>query len=704
MLLGKTHFVNFGCLKDFQYTFKRGITVFSGENGQGKSTIFHALLLAIFDTYDGTLKDFVNWDATGFLVEVSFTHCGHAYFISVKYDLLSETTTRVLVIDNDPLKTFTGQGATDHLKNVLDPDLTKAAMISNENQLDIIVVKPADRRDYLKKIYELEFARQQEDLSEMLSSATERQLITNTKLSELYGKKYDKPALPELPFSEESFNDRKNELLLVEDKIRTLGLKVNAYENAVLSVAKASERKTSLEKSLVLAKQEHVRLVEVQRQLPTSFEVIKKLQEEKVAEAQKSVDNLPPIEHDLARFDQELSEIILVRESLFDDSILLDTVSKIATCEAEIVARSSSSTVCSRCGQPLPEKEITDNLTRINELQKMVEQYKQTDQEQRTLQAECKRVSLQNSLRRELKSNLQQKRSLLETEYLRRKSLVDSNLALETTKLVQLDSEQQNKKAMLEKDIELCEEKCATLERDYAEATRVLAGLSDIVLDNPSEELKKITETWNTLSSEVELFREVKIRQREIQNRWKEIDAEEERDNQEKKRLNSNLQELATTIADIESAKKIFKTEFPVWMISRLVKGLEYDMNDFLRQTYGGRYQVTIEDKRNALQILYGPKKKDVKIAASGYEKQVFSLAWKVALGKAAHVNSMWLDEVDSAASVKNSESLYRVIGDSAKLLDQIFLVSHKGSTKDLLELEYNATVLTFENGVLIKE
>jgi chromosome segregation ATPase len=64
---------------------------------------------------------------------------------------------------------------------------------------------------------------------------------------------------------------------------------------------------------------------------------------------------------------------------------------------------------------------------------------------------------------------------------------------------------------------------------------------------------------------------------------------------------------------------------------------------------------------------------------------------------------SILLDEVDSAASDKNSEVLYNVLGELVgNGIEQMIVISHKPSTRSLLESDYGAEVITFENGEVL--
>jgi DNA repair exonuclease SbcCD ATPase subunit len=66
--------------------FDRQSLVVSGENGQGKSTLIKAIMLAVFDEYDGTLADYINWESKFFKVIVGFSHGGVQYESIVFHD------------------------------------------------------------------------------------------------------------------------------------------------------------------------------------------------------------------------------------------------------------------------------------------------------------------------------------------------------------------------------------------------------------------------------------------------------------------------------------------------------------------------------------------------------------------------------------------------------------------------------------------
>jgi DNA repair exonuclease SbcCD ATPase subunit len=95
---------------------------------------------------------------------------------------------------------------------------------------------------------------------------------------------------------------------------------------------------------------------------------------------------------------------------------------------------------------------------------------------------------------------------------------------------------------------------------------------------------------------------------------------------------------------------------------------------------------------------LYGENKSEVK-SASGFEKQVFSFAYKFALGRIQNYGILFLDEVDSSASVENSQKFYETLGKMDSYFKQVFVITHKPEIKDILYNDYQATIYTVEKG-----
>jgi DNA repair exonuclease SbcCD ATPase subunit len=201
------------------------------------------------------------------------------------------------------------------------------------------------------------------------------------------------------------------------------------------------------------------------------------------------------------------------------------------------------------------------------------------------------------------------------------------------------------------------------------------------------------------LESQIRNYEDVESRISEIERIEKQVLVQKEKDLKQLEEVKTEIQVLNQLIGDWKLSIKLLKTDFPVYVISRVIKDIEKAMNDFLKRTYP-KYRIEVQDKKNALHIVYGPKKEDVS-SASGFERQIFSLSFMYAISRAIGNRCLLLDECDSAATDKTSSQFYRVIGDSiGQGIDQIILISHKRSTRDILEFDYGAEVLIFEKGI----
>ena len=81
---------------------------------------------------------------------------------------------------------------------------------------------------------------------------------------------------------------------------------------------------------------------------------------------------------------------------------------------------------------------------------------------------------------------------------------------------------------------------------------------------------------------------------------------------------------------------------------------------------------------------------------ASGFEKDLLSLAFKVALCKLYNLSFAFFDEADGHSSDKNAEKLFKSLFTNG-LFEQVFLISHKSTVKDVVKS--NVLVYYVKNG-----
>jgi DNA repair exonuclease SbcCD ATPase subunit len=686
---------NFGIIRKFAKRFNRQILVVSGGNGEGKSTLIKAIMLAVFDEYDGTLADYINWDSDHFRAEVGFSHRGVQYESAVFYD---GATDRTLRFGDKVLK---GEEAKKKLKEIFDVDLLKAAMLAVEQQIDVVSTKPAERRDYLKRIYDIEFKRQ---ISALEDEAKEHELELAKRTAtqaEIQNRQYSIPERPSYPFNETEYELNKSNLELARKTLSDIESRLTAYQQAKADVDKLTLQISRLNLTIQDETNEITRLGVKRAGLPEKKKaLLETLVKEKENQILRNEKDMADSAARYASIENERKTIFPERLPLFDNDEHARISQELYAIKLKLKELQNARDVCPACGQNIntPERiekrkiEIEDLTISISELTNQFS----------TLSA-SKKSREEAEARNKTKSD--------------RKVYLDNQLSLESEKQKGVQSKGKSALDKIESEIAHVVSSIESEDKHLQELisaketskSGLIVQLNDIQsrLDEASEKVKKMPELpleetklkIVDLEEAVKTYDDAASRIQEIKKMERRIAAQKKQDAEQLETLKDEIQVLNKLIGDTKASVKILKTEFPVYVISRVVKDIEKSMNDFLKKTYGGRYQVEVSDKKNALHILYGPKKKDVSLA-SGYEKQVFSSAFRLALCHAMGCKSVLLDEVDSAASDKNSETLYKVLGELVgNGIEQMIVISHKPSTRLLLESDYDAEVIAFENG-----
>jgi DNA repair exonuclease SbcCD ATPase subunit len=686
---------NFGCIRTFDRDFGKGIFIFAGDNGNGKTTVFKAVVLALFDSYEGSIVDYINWESEEFDVSIDFEHLGYAYNVNIHQSVKSKTSDRE-VTDFHNNQKYIGQEAKDFLKKIFDVELIKAAMLSLEQQIDVVTVKPSERRDYLKKIYDLEFKRQQMFFSESLTALAIKTTEISTELNILRNKEYKDIIIPELPMSESEYAAMQTGYAEDIERMGKLKAELERYETVKKTI-------TDLENEVTRLSGEIIGVEGRMREAESRIAALPEKSGEKIAKAKIDIEQaeselagLKNPDPAIQAIESKIAAIHLVRVGSINTDALTAAQVELSKMGQKIEALEG---VCPTCNRPYDktpetEKELAECKIQKSELERKLADLSKENERITKLQKE-------NQENKERKADLEHEKQLLVERRDSRKQSLEASLS--AAKQV-LESEKGNLEQLLSSEKSALDEMRKMLEAKKSSKTAAekrFAGAKAETVKNPGDELVIVQHEIAERKSRIDNYQKI-LTEREAMIKQKEQERQR-RENEAKriKILDTELQEKSREVAELETCTKILKNEFPVYVISRIVKDLEISMNDFLRKTYGGRYTVRLEDKKNALRMVYGPKNADAGIA-SGYEKSIFSMAWKWALSKVQNNRTLMMDEVDSAASQKSSLIFYKTIGDSVKLFDQILIVSHKEQTRELLENEYNAQVLTFSEGVAV--
>lgn len=700
---------NFKAVKQSSFNFHKGIICFTGDNGEGKSTVLHAIIMLLFNMYDGNLRDYIRWGETEFRLSIEFSDKGHTYREKLSYSVSKGSIRELTCVDTEEV--FSGASAISKLSEIIDPEQARGAIVSMENEQNLVTTTPSQRREYLKKIYSLEFKNELQKIAQDTADTENDIIKTQSKIDILEATDFPLKEYRESP-SKESYEDAKREIETIDVKIRDLLDKQVKIDDIERKLTQAKGNLSSLERQFREAslqienseselkqidEEEHQMSLRDfdKEELETKDRVLKSQTESlenvkislKVLEESYSISRIP--------MDPDRTTLTKLREELTSLQTQLRTTEKNLGFMRE--------GKCPLCGKEVTEEELRkeeeaktqltrdiSNLTRkVSEEESSIRSTEDRIREAR--EKERKYLSEKNHLEQTLNTTLQKQKSEIE----RITSDFEHERKVHSLKLETLSNKRvscNNSISVLSQTLESVSKQESIIKDQIEDLNRDLSSIEDpkpiIALYEKDKEtpraIIKEYEDCESYNNAARVFNE------EMEKKSKERDTQLEELSVELNTLNSRKTKLII-------AKGIVQKEFPSFVISKMIETLSMYVNEFLSKVYP-KYQISIEESKNSLNFLYGDFKSDVK-GASGFEKSVFSLAYMYALGKIQNYGLLICDEGDSAASDANATKFYETLGRSLDWIDQIMCITHKEEVKDLLRSDYHAQVFVVRNG-----
>jgi DNA repair exonuclease SbcCD ATPase subunit len=220
------------------------------------------------------------------------------------------------------------------------------------------------------------------------------------------------------------------------------------------------------------------------------------------------------------------------------------------------------------------------------------------------------------------------------------------------------------------------------------------------------------------LSKEIELLKNQVFSYNSLIATNNEIKKRNEKRNDNILSIQKEIEELKQRNIDVikqkdsyEEAYKIFDKDLPNFMSIKACATLQENINDFIQNIFPN-YEVSLQASKKGCEFFYT---KDASIKASrkknnyllnakmssGFEKALLTLAFKISLAELYGCNCLFLDEADKSADEENTQLLYEHLV-NLNTFDQIFLITHKDTMKELIINNYQAKVFEIEKGKLI--
>jgi DNA repair exonuclease SbcCD ATPase subunit len=706
MFLNSLEMVNFGPVVNSKVTFNKGnspaIAVFSGDNGEGKSTAMSAISLLLVNYVKHNLKDYVNWNATTFFIRAVFEHNDLTFDVSLEYSGESKRILKIHDSSGKIINQATNSDAVKLMSSYFEPKLVKSAAFSFQHDIDLISVTPSERREFLKSIYSLDFKEELESLDKEIRALETSKVTLQAEISALKSLSYELVEIPTLPFSEEDFislkinqqnllesiasaksqNDRITRLKSsVQSDTENLSTQKSLLINNKNSLERNQQQLSSLEATLL---EETKKSEEIEFTLTEKFASVKEILSKQIEAKEKELDSV------------ELERPPLFQSSDYDEAVRLLSAAQNNLSNCTETLNRLSAGLCPTCGHLFDavdlqsaEKDLEsakvvvgEKTLALSELKLKKEKYDKVIEDNNKLLLTKQRIESELSA---LKLSLTQADQNLNKEIENEKRLAQKSI--DSTKSL-IEANKQTS-AAIQNTVDSISSNIEEIEKSILKNNTELSSLVEIDCSASIEKERSCSESINNFIS-------VKAA----------IDAKEAQNKATLLVKATNLvtlaekekQELETNnkLGELKIAQSVFSKELPSFIISKLVERLMFLMNDFIGKTYGGKYKVELIEQKQALRIVYGPKAADVSIS-SGYEQQVFSMAWRYARESLLGLGFLVLDEVDSAASDKNSQLLYETLSELP--YSQLIVITHRKPTKELLERDYGAQTFTVCDG-----
>lgn len=719
---------NFMCVEDAELSFDDGVTLIVGSNGQGKSTVLQAVALCLLEEKrSDSFKEFITLgkDDSHVLLEADIK--GNPIKIDISLNKKQSGMTRTADYEG---RIYTNSEVSDLLES-FDIKYYADIIMSMQNEGDITTLKPAEREVYLQKLFQFDFTEKVDKLKETLSS------IKKSIDFQLY----------QVDFNTKSIDDRKNEIR----NINELSFTQSDIDNLNLKISSVNAEMSELSLKL----KEKDTLTQKKSELQNN-----------VYACQQSIDNANH-EIDLIKSNQSMIDTLNDKLKEYDaaNESLLKEQSGVNDAIAGLISNMGNiKTECDTLKDKVNKKQIeysdknkevnalvADVLSKDNEIkhaQKHLDMIKlgtcpecghafdgvDKDKYQTAfnvatenkMNAQSMQKSAEESLRAIMDelSKLNRDLSVKNTEY----SKVSSDLDTENYKLKNIQTQinnNNNSKLRIEGQI-----RQFTSKMDGIQKLNESITVNQSALQSLKEESAKVDADLAKLSSVSDAYISKQSELSLLQKNMADYNSELAQNNaiiQNNENIKKSISDMEQKIenakkqveiyrrqqAEYEEAVTLLDKTFPAWLILKTCQMIESEMNNFIQVIFP-EITVKLFQNKRGVEFFYTnttskgvSKTKDGLInakMASGFEKAILSIAFKVALCRAYNLRFAFMDEIDQAGTEENSSLLFKAIL-SNDLFDQLFVISHKPTVRDVIH-SFAPTLKTYyvDKGVFSTE
>ena len=702
MKINKIYIKDFRNIKEIDIQLKDNkIILISGDTGEGKSSILEAIIYALTDYLKIKIEKCIRWYCDEFIIQIDFEHLDNIY----DFEVIGRPkgSQKTLIVNKKDV--YNNINATQYLRdNVCNPVLTLYSAIAMQGESSSILFETSGKRlEKLKQIFGIEKINLIAENMKADIQANEKEILQlETELKLLQNMQFNFELISDVPNIDyenklKEYNQllKDKEIFAIEQvKIEQYKKEIDAYNKAQdeidLLAIESIKNQQLLDNTIIhdVKEFDYTRFLDIEesfmnlkQKLFNYKEVIKRSAEYVVELSKLNLNRLPRL-----KYKEEYSEII--------GNDIQELLGKISEKEKELkLVRGKK---CPTCGQDY----IGDPLA----IEDCLKNYKQALIENQKIFAEAKQESLDYKKIKQDNEVIQAQRNQIQ-KYSDELKLPDINLEQTEQQIIELEKE----KTALEKtrleNIQLENENKSIQEIRNNLQNKILINSANI--ENYKKVIKPI-EVKHTVTFNKFDFEDIENELDEYELIKNENDRKEKHNEYIKKQQIENsllinekqnkLDEYRHLNIKLASSKKVLEKEFSSYLIDKGSSFIKQKMNAFFQRAYG-KYTIDFKQDGKGIDFFYSEDDElfiEVE-AASGFEKEILAMAFRIALNELQNLGILFLDEIDSFASDDRSIQLFKTL--FTENFNQLFFISHNSATKEFITNEYNALQLEIKQG-----
>lgn len=693
LVLKSLHLEHFMCITEADLNFDANCIIIEGDNGQGKSAVMEAIAICLSERKrSDSVKEFIQKPHDHAKIILDLIYNDEQILFDVNLNHKGGTPLERDVLYRD--KHYINSEVTDLIKE-LDFTFYSDIIMQMQGQDDIATMTPVMRLNLLQRLFQFDFTEEIGPIQEKLEEFVKNKTLDIDKIDFLEKANKQKDSTlktlkeKDFSFSKEEYDGYKNEL---EDKKAQLELLSNDLDKTF----EILQKKTDIQGMIDTIENQQAGISQ------------KLLDNKKAAEALKKADYPTQISSlgtgcDDAMMKKAAAEDI-IKNKKNTIAQLESSISSINVQIGELTAAKKNCDhklelakkgICPECGKP------TDD---IDDVKIIKEKEEYDDKIGDEIEKKDDLIIEMNKYKDEV---AEQRKSI---------SVLEASISRYETQAKMLEQQEAAEKAKL-----IPEEKIKEFEGKLKELDEKAKPLYDLIHDYDdklSDRNKKTLEKSKIRTEISELEKKIKDSD-EIADHNKVVELQRMSIKNEILENEKNIEVFRNLISDIDlnvqtynEVLRVLDKELPNYLVVKTCAKLEAEMNNFVNIVFPN-FRLRLLQSRRGVEFFYTTdpnvdmtdiKKLINSKMASGYEKSVLGLAFKVALCKAYHLSFIALDEIDAAASEGNSvltmESLI-----SSNIFNQIFFITHKEATRDIIK-SLSSSVICYhtEKGVFTNE